>query len=177
MSRQTRFLTWSGIDEKARWIDGQAGLDALKTDIRRVARNVTRAIDPNDKGAMAAEIHAFVRDGITYRNDPGGVEEISDASQVLTEAMGDCDDKILLFVALCRSVGVEARVRPIVDENGFVHVQALVRFRGSEGLPGALEIKSEGTRGWLIAELIVAGLPLGYGPRSASEVAFGRILT
>lgn len=178
--RTIRYIVWKDITAKAKWIDGQAGLDALNPDVRRCARNVVRACNPNDKGAMAAELHAFVRDGIRYRHDPSGVEEISDAAQVLDEGQGDCDDKIALFVALCRAVGVEARARPIVDKRGFEHVQAVTRFPFSDEHPNALTLHEEGdtlSRGWLIAELIVQQLPLGYGPGAADEVAFGKILT
>jgi transglutaminase-like putative cysteine protease len=125
-----------------------ARLPAVRDFARRVAMSPLH--DPNDQEALARDLHQFVRDCIKYIRDPAG-EEFSDAQQVFQQGFGDCDDKVRLFVALCRSLGIEARVLPIFRGSDFVHVQAEVRV----GDPPR----------WMVAELIVKGIALGEHPR------------
>jgi transglutaminase-like putative cysteine protease len=165
----TRTITWNDTGEKARWLDAAANYDAAAPLTRETARNLARRFDPNDQEAIARTIHAFVRDGIKYIRDPG-VEEFSDSDAVLSRGYGDCDDKERVFVALCRSVGIDARIRPIHDDRGFVHVQAVVTFPGAGRCKEAIAIDG---KPWLIAETIVPGVPLGSGPNAGP---YGRIL-
>lgn len=169
--RVVRWVEWGSPIEKANWLDGASYLDASLPLVRDVARRFAIACDPNDKEGLARDLHRFVRDAIHYIHDPV-VEEFSDAQQVLEQGYGDCDDKIRCFVALCASVRIDAHVRPVferLDEGPFVHVQACVRWPGSErdGLADP--------SGYLPAELIIAGIPIGVGPRQSFGYR-GRIL-
>ncbi len=165
----TRTITWQDAGAKARWLDAAANDDAAAPLTRQTARNLVRTFNPNDQEAMARTFHAFVRDGVRYIRDPG-VEEFSDSDTVLDRGYGDCDDKARVFVALCRSVGVAARIRPIHDDRGFVHVQAVVTFPGAGRDKNAIEIDG---KPWLIAETIVAGVRLGEGPNAGP---YGKML-
>lgn len=166
----TRTIVWRNAEEKARWLDAAASYDAERDLTRATARNLARPFDANDQEGIARTIHAFVRDGVKYIRDPG-VEEFSDSHVILERGFGDCDDKARLFVALCRSVGIVACIRPIHDQSGFVHVQALVTFPGASQYDGPIDGSG---KTWLIAETIVRGLPLGKGP---SAGPYGKMLT
>jgi hypothetical protein len=146
-----RSVTFADAEAKANWLDANATLDARLPETRRLALCFAKSPvhDPNDKEALARDIHAWVRDCIKYVNDPAG-EELSDSDQVLAAGCGDCDDKARLFVALCRSIGIESRIRPCFDGPDFVHVQA----EACVGRP----------KRWQIVELIVRGVAFGEKP-------------
>jgi len=98
-------------------------------------------------------------------SDPAS-EEFSDAEQTLRQGYGDCDDKVRAFVALLRSASssFEAHIRPVLNSDGFAHVQAVVRFPGSfmvrgwrDGGPAFVA----GPGGWVTAEVILRDAHFG----------------
>jgi transglutaminase-like putative cysteine protease len=150
-----RTVTFHDGEAKANWLDANATLDARLPETRSLATRfaMQRIHDPNDKEALARDIHAWVRDCIRYVNDPAG-EELSDSDQVLAAGFGDCDDKARLFVALCRAIGIESRIRPCFEGDDFVHVQAECNV----GRP----------KRWHIVELIVRDVAFGEKPPKKS---------
>jgi transglutaminase-like putative cysteine protease len=50
-----------------------------------------------------------VRDRITYRRDPVGVEMVCDARRTLERGAGDCDDKVVLLCSLLAVCGHASR--------------------------------------------------------------------
>ena len=116
--------------------------------------------------AMAAMIDrdaaAFVRAGnalamvhrVPYRADPAGSEVFQDAIETLAHG-GDCEDLAVLFVALARSIGLEARVVWLdqqIHGSALNHVFARVLVDGR----------------WLDAECSIAGAKLGEAPGAAA---------
>jgi transglutaminase-like putative cysteine protease len=155
--------------EKAAYLDANASLDARHPAVRTFAARIGRAHDPNDQEGMVRDIFRFVRDAIRYVHDPR-YEEFSDTSVILDRGYGDCDDKARAFVALCRALGIEARIRPVFNHVGdFVHVQAEVRWRGSAKQP----IAQPG--GWVLAEVTIEGCELGQDPRTAPRDRDGHL--
>lgn len=157
--------------EKARYLDAAARMDVALEGLQRfVAAQPWRRMDAERR---ARAIHAWVRDRIAYSCDrvqnPRGRELFLDSVALLRRGHGDCDDKARLFVALCLASGLEARIVPQLDRRtgDFVHVQAAVRWPGSERVPGAE------ADGWVRAELILSGLELGGDPRSVPRDAAG----
>lgn len=165
----TGLVSWRTPQEKARWLDEAAQADARLPLTRKFAVQVARSIDPNRKDLLAEELHRFVRDSIHYVHDPS-FEEFASSDVTLQRGIGDCDDKARLFVALARSVGLDARIRPVYDKAGnFVHVQATVRWPGSQTYPNALP------GGAVVAEFIVEGARLGDDFPQFPRDAAGRI--
>ena len=155
---RVRFVTFDDWMTKAEYLDGAAWVDArLLPVVREVARRVARpygAISPEKMGAIARDLFRLVRDRVRYVSDPAS-EEFSDAQQTLEQGFGDCDDKVRCFVALARSLKLEAHVRPVMRGSEFAHVQAVVRWPGSERERKALQ------DGWMVAELILRDAELG----------------
>jgi hypothetical protein len=119
-------------------------------------------------GILCERLQRWVRDVIAYVRDWGGREEFADSRTIIRRGFDDCDGKSRLYVALVRGLhiaGLRARIRPIVTPRKleFVHVQAEVHFPGSEKDSRSFD------GGWLLAELILAGVELGENP-----VAVGR---
>lgn len=81
-------------------------VDSDHPDIRRKAAELTSTV--TDATAKAARIFNFVRDDIRF----GFHEEIDrlTAQEVLERRMGQCNNKTILFVALCRAAGIPARI-------------------------------------------------------------------
>lgn len=164
-----RTLAWDTLEEKARWLDAAASLDALRGQVQAFAR---RFLHYPTAEARTRALQRWVRDNVRYQYDfrslvgfPG--EEFSDSSSTLDRSFGDCDDKARLFVALVRAAEMlkplfaRARIRPIfaqVPDERFVHVQAEVKWPRSELHENAMG------GGWLLAELIVKGCEIGQNP-------------
>lgn len=163
-----RVIGWRTLAEKASWLDGGASLDALRRGTQRVA---ARFCNIPSGEARTRAIQRWVRDNIRYiydwRMSQGGRgEEFADAQSCIARGYGDCDDKARLFVALVRAaeretpLGVQARIRPVFRPYPleFVHVQAEVRWWGSDTHPRAMP------GGWLLCELILAYCEIGQNP-------------
>jgi transglutaminase-like putative cysteine protease len=154
--RAVLFDDWQA---KCAYLDGAASVDARRPYTRQVARWIAVCHDPNDRAGMARDLFVLVRDHVKYVHDPDS-EEFSDSDVILSQGYGDCDDKARAFVALCRSLRLEAQIRPVLSRrpdggDDFTHVQARVRWPGSYQEPKA------GPGGWLVAELILAAAELG----------------
>ena len=166
-----RPMTFESLAAKARWLDAAASLDARNPHIRELAIRFQKARGANDLGGVATDIHRFCRDSISYCYGPSH-QEFADAWTILTRPGGACDNcagKSRTFVALCRAIEVDARIVPNFRQpDEFNHVQAQVRYPGSETDPRAE------AGGWLRAELIVQGVPLGAGPEAGTRIA-GRL--
>ncbi len=84
--------------------------------IRRAALLVTGSAADDDQRDQVAKLAAFVRRALVYRQDPVNSEFMQTPDVVLLEinatgqAYGDCDDHVLLFAALCESLGVSCDI-------------------------------------------------------------------
>jgi transglutaminase-like putative cysteine protease len=138
---------------KARYLDGAAREDANHPAIRALGARFKALPAP----ARAAALFAFVRWAITFQFDDG--EELDSAVVTLRRGADDCDGSSRLLVALAIAAGLEARIRAVLSADGemFEHVQAELRYPGSEHHPLA------GPGGWILCELTLAGLELGQG--------------
>jgi transglutaminase-like putative cysteine protease len=165
-----RPMTFESLKAKANWLDAAASLDARNPTVRELAGRFAKARGPNDQAGIARDLHDFVRDSITYVYGPSH-QEFADSGAILERGFDNCAGKSRLFVALARAVELDARIVPnFAHPDEFNHVQAQVRYPGSEKDP-----RSE-AGGWLRAELIAKGVPLGNGPEVAQRDANGNIL-
>lgn len=123
--------------------------------------------------ALADRIHRYVRDHIRYVRDPIDPatgrrrEEFADAGVVLRRGYDDCDGKARLVCALALRAGLQARLRAVFKVGDFVHVQAELRWPGSNRYPGASR------DGWVISETILRGVELGHGAEAGLHNAYG----
>jgi transglutaminase-like putative cysteine protease len=167
-----RQVTYANLQQKAQWLDAAASLDARHPGIRELAIRFMKARGANDPRGIATDIHTFCRDSISYCYGPSH-QEFADSWTILNRPGGACDNcagKARVFVALCRAVEIEARIVPnFRNPTIFNHVQAQVRWPGSEREPRAEP------GGWLRAELIIKGVPLGAGPDEGTRDAAGRL--
>ena len=158
---ERRSVWWRDADEKARWLDAAAALDARLGVVRRHAERLS--LGDRATHARAARIHDFVRDSVEYRrdNEGSGREELADAAAILDRGTDDCDGKSRVFVAICRAAGIHARIRPVLDPDSgaFVHVQA--EWRDDAGR-------------WHPTELILDGVGLDDDPADAPRDRRGR---
>jgi len=171
--RRWRAVTFDDWEAKARYLDGAAWVDArILPSVRRVALQLARpfgAISPENQGELAHAVFQFVQRRVRYVSDPAS-EEFSDAGVVIETGWGDCDDKVRCFVALCRSLKIDAFVRPVMRDGEFVHVQAVCRYPGSDRHPKAM------LGGWLVAEVILRDAKLGDDVQDVPVGPHGRRL-
>lgn len=169
----TRNVVFPTPYHKARWLAGQARLDALLRPVQAKAREFL----VNSAFARVDQVFRFVRDGIRYVRDPGGKEQFADSAVVLQRGFDDCDGKARLFAALLHAaehlspVGIEVQMLPVFPmQNVFSHVAAQVRF------PKSRLYKAADQDGWIRAETIIKGIPLGAGSESAPRDENGKII-
>jgi len=73
----------------------------------------------------------YVRDGITYRRDPKGVELVKHPKHTIRQGVGDCDDKSILLATLLTILGREvAFVVSSKDGRNWDHVYVAVKHEG-----------------------------------------------
>lgn len=120
-----------------------APVRAMAVMIERNAAALTRA-----QSALAM-VHR-----VPYRADPAGSEVFQDALETIAHG-GDCEDLTVLFVALARSVGLEARVVWLDQQ---IHGSALNHVFAKVLVDGR----------WLDAECSIAGARLGEAPKAAA---------
>lgn len=82
---------------------------AADLQLRDFARRSVAHIAGHDFYGEIEQLFSFVRDEITYRRDPVGVELVRAPRHVLADRSGDCDDKTVLLCALLACLGHRTR--------------------------------------------------------------------
>lgn len=102
---------------------------------------------PKDHAGEILEVFDFVHDRIRYVWDTNGVEHVHTADQVLAQAAGDCDDKVILLGALLESIGHPTKTYAMGFRRGeLTHVILLVCYKGEWV---ALDATEDEGPGWL----------------------------
>lgn len=74
------------------------------------ARGLVRNLAQGDYASEAAALAQLARDGIRYTGDPSGEDLYAWPAVTLQQRAGDCNNKVLLFGALARSIGFPVRL-------------------------------------------------------------------
>lgn len=133
----------------------RASLKTPDQTIRRCAIQVMKnaGVPPRKWLREISALHAFVRDRITYRKDPVGLELVQTPEATLTLGVGDCDDKSTLLASLLIATGHPCRFVAVgLNGNQFSHV--LVEAKAGDK--------------WIPAETIIQK-PLGWFPPNVTS--------
>jgi hypothetical protein len=157
--------------------DDRQKLAFMRANAHRVARSphivelasqLVRPFRPDDWRRQASELFRFVRDGIRFQRDPDRREQLADPRATLRRAYDDCDGKAGLLVALMLALGMDAAIWPVWKGDELVHVQAAVRWPGSERLSnardGASVLDGPPGAGWIVSDPTIRGTELGTDP-------------
>ena len=155
--------------EKAARMDAGASLDAANVAVRQLAAAVGGTGSTPEE--TATRILRFCQQRIAYAGDTNrtpaatakygpepGMEELPDTMTIVKKGFDDCDGKARVCVALLRSRGIEARIRPVRQAGQFTHVQAEARWPGSEKHRLAQD------EGWILLEPTAREALLGESP-------------
>ncbi len=142
---------WVLPSRRERWVREYFGnspeIDAGHYRIRSLSRDLTGEFGEDADGwRMARTIYLRVRELVKYREGP-----IRKASEALVDGFGDCEDMSSLFIALCRNVGIPARLVWIV---GHAYPEFGLLPGPEGGLPAG------------------GGQPAGGGRRTADELVW-----
>lgn len=93
--------------------------DSMDFDIIRLARGICSEWQANSKNARekADAIHDWIAENIHYQFDPVTTELYQDSKTTLKEGFGDCDDFVILGMALNAAVGNYSRAVLIAADN------------------------------------------------------------
>lgn len=94
-----------GTQQTLAWMAYLVRRDSQSLYIRRFAENVVKSCPGHGFDCEVKTLFEFVRDQITYRRDPVGVERVQDARRTLLFGAGDCDDKSVLLATLLAALG------------------------------------------------------------------------
>lgn len=115
--------------EKWLWLEDAPLHDMKAVAIQIIARHLWEASlkRPTLFAHLAA---AMARDGIKYQIDTErvGHEDLGHPLEALFRGVDDCDSKSRLFVALCLSAGVPAKMQPLWRGTFLQHVFAAVQL-------------------------------------------------
>jgi len=122
--------------------------------INELASSLVRGQPDRDDAAEAATLLEYVQNHVRYTEE--GTETFRSAAYTAEKGFGDCDDAVVLYCALCESIGIPTRLSIISKRTGLLrheplHVYALV------GLP------HRNPTDWLPAEPTIH-VPLGWDP-------------
>lgn len=121
--------------------------------VRTVVGQVIAGCPPKDYECYARSIYHFCRDEIKYAFDPNGVELLEAPYRILESRVADCDSIVMLFAAMCESIGLPVE---------FVTIKA-DRSRPSEYSHVYAQVKVPG-RGWVAADLTMPDQQFGWVP-------------
>lgn len=144
---------WAGTDATVRKINEIVAASLVDPVVVQTARDLVRHLPERDKDAEIEAVSRFVRGKIRYTNE--AVETISTPRVLLDEirrhgrAVGDCDDHVVLWLALHRALGNRVRVKVISQRKN----KRANHIYGQVWSP---------RRGWVTDELIVKHRPLGW---------------
>lgn len=94
-----------------------------KEDYRDISvRLATSACKTSSKVCYAKALYVFVRNRITYINDPARREYVQLPQKTLLQEAGDCEDKSLALAAMLESIGIDADVG-VTNNHAFVRAQ------------------------------------------------------
>lgn len=123
--------------------------------VRQTAALLIRHEREYDVRAEASALLSFVQNQIRYTADIRSEETLHGADFILENRYGDCDDKVIIFCALCESIGIQTCIFAVGDSSFPTHVMAGVFIDG----------------GWLFAEtcnipngISADSMPLGWRP-------------
>lgn len=121
--------------------------------VRTVVGQVIAGCPPKDYECYARSIYHFCRDEIKYAFDPNGVELLEAPYRILESRVADCDSIVMLFAAMCESIGLPVE---------FVTIKA-DRMRPSEFSHVFARVKVPG-HGWISADLTMPDQQFGWTP-------------
>lgn len=106
VSLWSRDLEVNSADDTVRLAGEIADNASRDTKLRALAADITRNCVRIDVSG-AVTIARWVRKHIRYRQETPGVEVLQGPYTTLKYRVGDCDDLVILWVALCRSIGLD----------------------------------------------------------------------
>jgi len=85
---------------------------------------------PKHQFAELEAVFNWVRDNITYRNDPYGTDAFHTAERILSMGSADCDDMTILLDSMLASIGwrVGARIVSSDANKPFHHIYSIAVF-------------------------------------------------
>lgn len=103
----------------------------VSVQMQEFAYRVVQNVAGHNFAGEICQCFYYVRDGITYRRDPKGVELVKHPRHTIRQGVGDCDDKSILLATLLTILGREvAFVVSSKDGRNWDHVYVAVKHEG-----------------------------------------------
>lgn len=128
-----------------------------EANLRALATRITHGLHRVDASG-AATIAQWVRRHIEYRQETPGVEILNGPYTTLRYRVGDCDDLVILWVALCRSIGLDAHFAGVRREGTTNYVHAIGYVPGERTF---YELTDDRRYGGKLLPVVMGHLPDG----------------
>ena len=143
---------WDGTDQTVAKATELVRASLTDPVVRLTAEGLVRNLPERDKGAEIRAVSRFVRKNIRYTNE--GVETIKTPRLLLDEirtygkAVGDCDDHVILWLALHKVLGQKVRIRVVSQRRNGVASHIFGEVLGPGGWITDDTIKKDRKIGW-----------------------------
>jgi hypothetical protein len=152
---------WSGTDLTVEKVIDLVNQSLTKPIVVLTARRIVQNVPERDRDGEIAAVSAFVRSKVRYTSE--GIETLTAPWIMLSEIQkrgnfpGDCDESVLLWLALLKSLGFKARIDVISQRAD----------KKANHIYG--EVFSP-TRGFVADDTIVKNKPLGWAPHAEAGI-------
>jgi transglutaminase-like putative cysteine protease len=158
-------------------------IDPMDQDVRNTAVNIAKNHEGMYNVYQVCEIFQFIKENISYVNDPRGNENYWSAPyQTVDVGAGDCEDQSVLFGALISAIGGTGRIY-LTDSHAFAGIYVGNSITTRDEILSAINSYYDADLRfawledelgyWLIIDTINAmhpgGLPLGAEPLNSAS--------
>lgn len=128
---------------------------AVNPFVRQTAARLVQNCDEYNQIQEAQSLLRFVQNEVRYTADIRDEETLHAPEFILENRYGDCDDKVILFNALCESVGIKTCIFAVGSGKIPTHVMAGVFINGQWLFAETCNVPFEGS---------TVSPPLGWRP-------------
>jgi hypothetical protein len=132
---------------------GSRDLVVRETAIRAIQ---SAGVSPHNVAGQIDALFEYVRDQVSFINDPVGTEWVQAPRYTLQVRGGDCDDRAVLLASLLRAIGVASSFKAVAADprnpESFSHVYLMV---GGRALDPTYEQNRLGTEPPFIARTLI----------------------
>lgn len=135
---------------KDQWLNNEIFVDPDNLQIKTIAEEILRDTDSENAFTVAKNLFKWLKQNIKYELHEENTS-VQPAYLTYNKKAGDCDDLSLLYVSLCRSIGLPARLVKgylLLEENNTInvipHAWAEVFVGGNIGYRGWIPVECTG---------------------------------
>lgn len=107
-------------------LNNETFVDPNNPSIKTTAQRISNKTENDNTFTIAKNLFIWLKENTTYKTHPPTDTSVQPAFVTYQKKTGDCDDLSILYISLCRSIGIPARlIRGYIIENNNNQVTAI----------------------------------------------------